>query len=165
MMDAIQALYQRVAAAGRSVQELSDALKPLQKGVNDQVASLTEEIKDLTAQVKREGELHIKTLEAIGKSITREIKRIREGIGLEALIQMKDAMKKILDATKGALTVENVKFLMDEAEEAVRILVGEKLGDEGEEEEKTEKGETPEGTETASAGSASSPPPGGAPPP
>ncbi len=126
LTDSLQSIYQRISTLGKSIADLSSTLEGINSNINEKVSKLTGEIEGLTEELKAEGNLHIETLENIGQTITREILKVEEGIGLEAILELKDSLKAIHDATKDALKPENVDILLSEALESIKILSGEK---------------------------------------
>ncbi|MHA1733538.1 MAG: hypothetical protein ACTSU5_16440 [Promethearchaeota archaeon] len=127
LTDSLQSIYQRISGLGKSIQDLSETLERINTNINDKVSKLTHEISGLTEELKKEGKLHLQNLENIGQTITREILKVEEGIGLEAILELKESLRAIHDATKDALKPENVDILLAEALESIKILSGEKM--------------------------------------
>lgn len=128
--DSLQSIYQRIANLGKSMQSLSETLKNLDDTINTKVSALTDEISGLSSELKNEGKLHLETLAGIGKGISRELLKIEEGIGLQAILDLKKSLQSIHSATKDALKPENVDVLLSEALESIRLLSGETMKDE-----------------------------------
>ena len=125
LTDLLQNIYNRISQLGKSITELQGSIDKLNSTINDKVESLVASIRTMSESVEREGEAQQMIFQEIGDSMTMEIKRLQESIGLKDLDELKEKLASIVESSEDALRPETVDVLLHEVLTAVRKLTQE----------------------------------------
>ena len=85
LTDLLQNIYARIAQLGQAIQGLKTSLDGLNQNIEQKVTNLNAKLEEFSKEIEITQDKHIGVLREIGESTKDELKKIQEGLGLDAL--------------------------------------------------------------------------------
>ncbi len=133
LTDLLQNIYKRIAQLGQAIQQLNESLSDLNTNIDEKISNLTEKLEDFSTEINITQTKHIDAVKEIGVGTTRELKVLKEGIGLDALKNLVKNLEDFSNLSESILNQDTVNLLLSEAIDSVK-KVKESLRTEEEEE-------------------------------
>jgi len=133
LTDLLQNIYKRIAQLGQAIQQLNESLTALNINIDEKISNLTEKLESFSSEINLTQTKHIDAVKEIGAGTTRELKVLKEGIGLDALSNLTTKLVDFSNLSESILNQETVNLLLSEAIDSVKS-VKESLRTEEEEE-------------------------------
>ena len=133
LTDLLQNIYKRIAQLGQAIQQLNESLSDLNTNIDEKISNLTEKLEDFSTEINITQTKHIDAVKEIGVGTTRELKVLKEGIGLDALKNLVNKLEDFSNLSESILNQDTVNLLLSEAIDSVKS-VKESLRKEEEEE-------------------------------
>ena len=133
LTDLLQNIYKRIAQLGQAIQKLNESLTALNTNIDEKISNLTEKLESFSSEINLTQTKHIDAVKEIGAGTTRELKVLKEGIGLDALSNLTTKLVDFSNLSESILNQETVNLLLSEAIDSVKS-VKESLRTEEEEE-------------------------------
>jgi hypothetical protein len=122
LSDLIQSIYTRIAQLGSSIQSLKKSLDDLNKNIEEKITNLTSKVGEFSKEIEITQTKHISVVSEIGAGVGRELKKLQEGIGLEALSNLISKLEQFSTLSGEILNQENVNMLLSEAINSVKLM-------------------------------------------
>jgi hypothetical protein len=122
LTDLLNAIYKRIAGLGQSIQDLKESLDSLNANIEQKIGALTEKIGEFSSEIDLTQTKHIEALVEIGSGVTNELKKMQEGLGLDAFETMISSLENFSSLASEVLNQDTVNLLMSEALDTVKIL-------------------------------------------
>ncbi len=122
LTDLLQNIYNRIAQLGIAIQDLKKSLDGLNQNIEDKIANLTEKISDFSGEIDTTQTKHLDVLTEIGKGVTTEFIKLKEGLGLEAFNTLISSLESFSSLAGEVLNQDTVNLLLSEAIESVKLL-------------------------------------------
>lgn len=122
LTDLLNSIYKRIAQLGQAIQGLKTSLDGLNQNIEEKITNLNEKLKSFSEEIDITQTKHIDVLKEIGESTKDELKKIQEGLGLDALNTL---IKKLIEFEKLSgeiLNQDTVNLLLSEAISSVKNL-------------------------------------------
>ena len=133
LTDLLQNIYKRIAQLGQAIQQLNESLNALNINIDEKISNLTEKLENFSGEISITQTKHIDAVKEIGVGTTRELKVLKEGIGLDALKNLVNKLEDFSKLSESILNQDTVNLLLSEAIDSVKS-VKESLRTEEEEE-------------------------------
>lgn len=133
LTDLLQNIYKRIAQLGQAIQQLNESLNALNINIDEKISNLTEKLESFSGEISITQTKYIDAVKEIGVGTTRELKVLKEGIGLDALKNLVNKLEDFSKLSESILNQETVNLLLSEAIDSVKS-VKESLRTEEEEE-------------------------------
>jgi hypothetical protein len=133
LTDLLQNIYKRIAQLGQAIQQLNESLNALNINIDEKISNLTEKLENFSGEISITQTKYIDAVKEIGVGTTRELKVLKEGIGLDALKNLVNKLEDFSKLSESILNQETVNLLLSEAIDSVKS-VKESLRTEEEEE-------------------------------
>ncbi|MHA1488299.1 MAG: hypothetical protein ACTSRI_01435 [Promethearchaeota archaeon] len=122
LTDLLQNIYNRIAQLGMSIQGLKKSLDDLNKNIEEKIKNLTTKMGEFSQEIEITQDKHINTINDIGKSVTRELKNMSEGLGLDDFNTLFLKLEQFANLSEDILNQENVNMLLSEAIDSVKLM-------------------------------------------
>ena len=122
LTDLLQNIYNRIAQLGIAIQDLKKSLDGLNQNIEDKIANLTEKISAFSGEIDLTQTKHLDVLSEIGKGVTAEFIKLKEGLGLEAFNTLISSLENFSSLAGEVLNQDTVNLLLSEAIESVKTL-------------------------------------------
>ncbi len=122
LTDLLQNIYSRIAQLGKAIQELKNSLDALNKNIEQKITNLTLKLQEFSTEIKITQTKHIDTVKEIGAVTTKELIKIQEGLGLDAITNLINKLEEIVKISGGVLNQDTVNLLLSEAIDSVKVL-------------------------------------------
>ena len=122
LTDLLQNIYNRIAQLGIAIQDLKKSLDGLNQNIEDKIANLTEKISAFSGEIDTTQSKHLDVLSEIGKGVTVEFIKLKEGLGLEAFNTLISSLESFSSLAGEVLNQDTVNLLLSEAIESVKTL-------------------------------------------
>jgi len=122
LTDLLQNIYSRIAQLGKAIQELKNSLDALNKNIEQKITNLTLKLQEFSTEINITQTKHIDTVKEIGAVATKELIKIQEGLGLDAITNLINKLEEIVKISGGVLNQDTVNLLLSEAIDSVKVL-------------------------------------------
>ncbi len=120
LTDLLQNIYKRIAQLGQAIQQLNESLSDLNTNIDEKISNLTEKLEDFSTEINITQTKHIDAVKEIGVGTTRELKVLKEGIGLDALKNLVKNLEDFSNLSESILNQDTVNLLLSEAIDSVK---------------------------------------------
>jgi len=124
LTDWLQSIYSRIAQLGTSIQSLKNSLDDLNKSIEEKIINLSTRVTEFSKEIELTQTKYITAVGDIGQDVTRELKKLQEGIGLDALNALISNLEQFSSLSGEILNQENVNMVLSEAIDSVKMLKG-----------------------------------------
>ena len=122
LTDLLNSIYKRIAQLGQAIQGLKTSLDGLNQNIEEKITNLNEKLKSFSEEIDITQTKHIDVLKEIGESTKDELKRIQEGLGLDALNTLIKKLNEFEKLSGEILNQDTVNLLLSEAISSVKNL-------------------------------------------
>ncbi len=122
LTDLLNSIYKRIAQLGQAIQGLKTSLDGLNQNIEEKITNLNEKLKSFSEEIDITQTKHIDVLKEIGESTKEELKRIQEGLGLDALNTLIKKLNEFEKLSGEILNQDTVNLLLSEAISSVKNL-------------------------------------------
>ncbi len=122
LTDLLNSIYKRIAQLGQAIQGLKTSLDGLNQNIEEKIINLNEKLKSFSEEIDITQTKHIDVLKEIGESTKEELKRIQEGLGLDALNTLIKKLNEFEKLSGEILNQDTVNLLLSEAISSVKNL-------------------------------------------
>ena len=122
LTDLLQNIYNRIAQLGKAIQDLKNSLDGLNRNIEQKITNLSEKLGEFSTEINITQTKYIDTVKEIGSSTTIELKKVQEGLGLNAVDNLIKKLENIFKISESVLNQETVNLLLSEAIDSVKIL-------------------------------------------
>ncbi len=122
LTDLLNSIYKRIAQLGQAIQGLKTSLDGLNQNIEEKIINLNEKLKSFSEEIDMTQTKHIDVLKEIGESTKDELKRIQEGLGLDALNTLIKKLNEFEKLSGEILNQDTVNLLLSEAISSVKNL-------------------------------------------
>ena len=122
LTDLLQNIYKRIAQLGKAIQDLKNSLDGLNRNIEQKITNLSEKLGEFSTEINITQTKYIDTVKEIGSSTTIELKKVQEGLGLNAVDNLIKKLENIVKISESVLNQETVNLLLSEAIDSVKIL-------------------------------------------
>ena len=122
LTDLLNSIYKRMAQLGQTIQGLKTSLDGLNQNIEEKITNLNEKLKSFSEEIDITQTKHIDVLKEIGESTKEELKRIQEGLGLDALNTLIKKLNEFEKLSGEILNQDTVNLLLSEAISSVKNL-------------------------------------------
>ena len=88
LTDLLQNIYKRIAQLGQAIQGLKTSLDGLNQNIEQKVTNLNDKLQEFSHEINLTQDKHLNVLKDIGEGTKEELKKIQEGLGLDALTNL-----------------------------------------------------------------------------
>ncbi len=122
LTDLLNSIYKRIAQLGQAIQGLKTSMDGLNQNIEQKIINLNEKLKEFSEEIDVTQNKHIGVLKEIGESTKNELKKIQEGLGLEALSTLIGNLQEFERLSSEVLNQDTVNLLLSEAITSVKEL-------------------------------------------
>ena len=122
LTDLLQNIYKRIAQLGQAIQQLNESLNALNINIDEKISNLTEKLENFSGEISITQTKHIDAVKEIGVGTTRELKVLKEGIGLDALKNLVNKLEDFSNLSENILNQDTVNLLLSEAIDSVKSV-------------------------------------------
>jgi len=122
LTDLLQNIYKRIAQLGQAIQGLKTSLDGLNQNIEQKVTNLNEKLKEFSREINLTQNKHLGVLKDIGEGTKEELKKIQEGLGLDALTNLIKKLEEFEKLSSEVLNQDTVNLILAEAINSVKNL-------------------------------------------
>jgi hypothetical protein len=122
LTDLLQNIYKRIAQLGQAIQGLKTSLDGLNQNIEQKVTNLNEKLKEFSNEITLTQDKHLNVLKDIGEGTKEELKKIQEGLGLDALTNLIKKLEEFEKLSSEVLNQDTVNLILAEAISSVKNL-------------------------------------------
>ena len=122
LTDLLNSIYGRIAQLGQAIQGLKTSLDGLNQNIEQKISNLNEKLKEFSEEIGITKGKHIEVLKDIGESTKRELMKIQEGLGLDALETLVKNLEEFSKLSAEVLNQDTVNLLLSEAISSVKSM-------------------------------------------
>lgn len=122
LTDLLQNIYKRIAQLGQAIQGLKTSLDGLNQNIEQKVTNLNEKLKEFSHEINLTQNKHLNVLKDIGEGTKEELKKIQEGLGLDALVNLIAKLEEFEKLSGEVLNQDTVNLILAEAINSVKNL-------------------------------------------
>ncbi len=122
LTDLLQNIYNRIAQFGMSIQGLKKSLDDLNNNIEEKIKNLSTKMGEFSHEINITKDIHINTIHDIGKTVTRELKNMSEGLGLDDFNTLIIKLEQFANLSEDILNQETVNMLLSEAIDSVKLM-------------------------------------------
>lgn len=122
LTDLLQNIYNRIAGLGKSIQELKKSLDDLNANIEQKITNLSEKIGEFSKEIEITQTKHIAAVAEIGTGVTKELKKVQSGLGLEAFDTLIKNLQNFSKLAEEILNQDTVNLLLSEAISSVKTI-------------------------------------------
>jgi len=122
LTDLLQNIYGRIAQLGKAIQELKNSLDILNKNIEQKITNLSGKLTEFSTEINITQTKHIEAVKEIGAITTKELIKIQEGLGLDAITNLINKLEDIVKLSEGVLNQDTVNLLLSEAIDSAKVL-------------------------------------------
>jgi hypothetical protein len=122
LTDLLNSIYQRIAQLGQAIQGLKTSLDGLNQNIEQKISNLNEKLKEFSVEIDTTKGKHMEVLKEIGESTKRELLKVQEGLGLDALTALISNLEEFEKLSGEVLNQDTVNLLLSEAISSVKNM-------------------------------------------
>ena len=122
LTDLLQNIYKRIAQLGQAIQGLKTSLDGLNQNIEQKITNLNEKLKEFSHEINLTQDKHLNVLKNIGEGTKEELKKIQEGLGLDALTNLIKKLEEFEKLSSEVLNQDTVNLILAEAINSVKNL-------------------------------------------
>lgn len=122
LTDLLQNIYKRIAQLGQAIQGLKTSLDGLNQNIEQKITNLNEKLKEFSHEINLTQDKHLNLLKNIGEGTKEELKKIQEGLGLDALTNLIKKLEEFEKLSSEVLNQDTVNLILAEAISSVKNL-------------------------------------------
>jgi hypothetical protein len=122
LTDLLQNIYKRIAQLGQAIQGLKTSLDGLNQNIEQKVTNLNDKLQEFSHEINLTQDKHLNVLKDIGEGTKDELKRIQEGLGLDALTNLIKKLEEFEKLSSEVLNQDTVNLILAEAISSVKNL-------------------------------------------
>ncbi|TFF99192.1 MAG: hypothetical protein EU542_09250 [Promethearchaeota archaeon] len=122
LTDLLQNIYKRIAQLGQAIQGLKTSLDGLNQNIEQKITNLNEKLKEFSSEITLTQDKHLNLLKDIGEGTKDELKKIQEGLGLDALTNLIKKLEEFEKLSSEVLNQDTVNLILAEAISSVKNL-------------------------------------------
>ena len=122
LTDLLNSIYKRIAQLGQAIQGLKTSMDGLNQNIEQKIMNLNEKLKEFSQEIEVTQNKHVDVLREIGESTKTELRKIQEGLGLEALANLIHNLQEFERLSSEVLNQDTVNLLLSEAISSVKEL-------------------------------------------
>ncbi len=122
LTDLLQNIYKRIAQLGQAIQGLKTSLDGLNQNIEQKITNLNEKLKEFSHEINLTQDKHLNVLKNIGEGTKEELKKIQEGLGLDALTNLIKKLEEFEKLSSEVLNQDTVNLILAEAISSVKNL-------------------------------------------
>lgn len=122
LTDLLQNIYKRIAQLGQAIQGLKTSLDGLNQNIEQKITNLNEKLKEFSSEINLTQDKHLLVLKDIGEGTKTELKKIQEGLGLDALTNLIKKLEEFEKLSSEVLNQDTVNLILAEAISTVKNL-------------------------------------------
>jgi predicted PurR-regulated permease PerM len=122
LTDLLQNIYKRIAQLGQAIQGLKTSLDGLNQNIEQKITNLNEKLKEFSHEINLTQDKHLNVLKSIGEGTKEELKKIQEGLGLDALTNLIKKLEEFEKLSGEVLNQDTVNLILAEAISSVKNL-------------------------------------------
>jgi DNA repair exonuclease SbcCD ATPase subunit len=122
LTDLLQNIYKRIAQLGQAIQGLKTSLDGLNQNIEQKVTNLNDKLQEFSHEINLTQDKHLNVLKDIGEGTKEELKRIQEGLGLDALTNLIKKLEEFEKLSSEVLNQDTVNLILAEAIGSVKNL-------------------------------------------
>ena len=122
LTDLLQNIYKRIAQLGQAIQGLKTSLDGLNQNIEQKITNLNEKLKEFSNEITLTQDKHLNLLKDIGEGTKDELKKIQEGLGLDALTNLIKKLEEFEKLSSEVLNQDTVNLILAEAISSVKNL-------------------------------------------
>ena len=122
LTDLLQNIYKRIAQLGQAIQGLKTSLDGLNQNIEQKVTNLNDKLKEFSSEINLTQDKHLNVLKDIGEGTKTELKKIQEGLGLDALTNLIKKLEEFEKLSSEVLNQDTVNLILAEAISSVKNL-------------------------------------------
>ena len=124
LTDLLQNIYKRIAQLGQAIQGLKTSLDGLNQNIEQKVTNLNDKLQEFSHEINLTQDKHLNVLKDIGEGTKEELKKIQEGLGLDALTNLIKKLEEFEKLSSEVLNQDTVNLILAEAISSVKNLKG-----------------------------------------
>jgi hypothetical protein len=122
LTDLLQNIYKRIAQLGQAIQGLKTSLDGLNQNIEQKVTNLNDKLQEFSHEINLTQDKHLNVLKDIGEGTKEELKKIQEGLGLDALTNLIKKLEEFEKLSSEVLNQDTVNLILAEAISSVKNL-------------------------------------------
>ena len=124
LTDLLQNIYKRIAQLGQAIQGLKTSLDGLNQNIEQKVTNLNDKLQEFSHEINLTQDKHLNVLKDIGEGTKEELRKIQEGLGLDALTNLIKKLEEFEKLSSEVLNQDTVNLILAEAISSVKNLKG-----------------------------------------
>ncbi|MFW9938938.1 MAG: hypothetical protein ACFFD5_14920 [Candidatus Thorarchaeota archaeon] len=122
LTDLLNSIYTRIAQLGQAIQGLKSSLDGLNQNIEQKITNLNEKLKEFTQEIDITQNKHINVLAEIGETTKLELRKVQEGLGIDAISNLIQKLEEFEKLSSEILNQDTVNLLLSEAISSVKNL-------------------------------------------
>ena len=122
LTDLLQNIYKRIAQLGQAIQGLKTSLDGLNQNIEQKVTNLNDKLQEFSHEINLTQDKHLNVLKDIGEGTKEELRKIQEGLGLDALTNLIKKLEEFEKLSSEVLNQDTVNLILAEAISSVKNL-------------------------------------------
>jgi len=122
LTDLLNSIYTRIAQLGQAIQGLKTSLDGLNQNIEQKITNLNEKLKEFSQEIDITQNKHINVLAEIGETTKLELKKVQEGLGIDAINNLIQKLEEFEKLSSEVLNQDTVNLLLSEAISSVKNL-------------------------------------------
>ena len=122
LTDLLNSIYTRIAQLGQAIQGLKTSLDGLNQNIEQKITNLNEKLEEFSQEIDITQNKHINVLTEIGETTKLELKKVQEGLGIDAINNLIQKLKEFEKLSSEVLNQDTVNLLLSEAISSVKNL-------------------------------------------
>ncbi|MFX1356899.1 MAG: hypothetical protein ACFFA8_06395 [Promethearchaeota archaeon] len=122
LTDLLNSIYTRIAQLGQAIQGLKSSLDGLNQNIEQKITNLNEKLKEFTQEIDITQNKHINVLAEIGETTKQELRKVQEGLGIDAISNLIQKLEEFEKLSSEILNQDTVNLLLSEAISSVKNL-------------------------------------------
>jgi predicted RNase H-like nuclease (RuvC/YqgF family) len=122
LTDLLNSIYKRIAQLGQAIQGLKSSLDALNQNIEQKITNLNDKLTEFSQEIDITQNKHLAVLKEIGEGTKTELKKIQEGLGLDALNNLISKLEEFEKLSGEVLNQDTVNLILSEAIASVKNL-------------------------------------------
>lgn len=122
LTDLLNSIYKRIAQLGQAIQGLKSSLDALNQNIEQKITNLNDKLTEFSQEIDITQNKHLTVLKEIGEGTKTELKKIQEGLGLDALNNLISKLEEFEKLSGEVLNQDTVNLILSEAIASVKNL-------------------------------------------